>query len=95
MVYLRGGTVVHQPSFLEEVLALPVRIYHMIVFFIMTLIDPKAAKKGPGGSGAAKGGFGAARRAGGSSGRMGGMGTVKGAPAGGFSRRQHPAFDFN
>ena len=52
MVYLRAGTVVQQPTFLEEVLALPIRIYHMLVFFLMTLIDPKAAKQGPGGSGA-------------------------------------------
>jgi len=80
---------------MPQVLALPVRIYHMFVFFLMTLIDPKAAKKGPGGTGAAKGSFGARLGSGGggsSSGRsgggggggggkkpMGGMGSVNGA----------------
>jgi len=81
MVYLRAGTVVHQPTFVEEVLALPVRIYHMFVYFLMTLIDPKAAKKGPGGSGAAKGGFGA-NRLGGGGGSSGGS-SGGGGPSGG------------
>ena len=39
MVYLRGGAVVHQLSFVEEILSLPVRIYQFIVFFFKTLID--------------------------------------------------------
>ena len=43
MVYLRGGTVVHQPSFLEEVLSIPVRIIQFIMFFFNTLIDVSAA----------------------------------------------------
>ena len=83
MVYLRAGTVVQQPTFLEEVLALPIRIYHMLVFFLMTLIDPKAAKQGPGGSGAARsgprGGSSGAGQGPGGSKRLGGMDTVKGA----------------
>jgi len=83
MVYLRAGTVVHAPSFFEEVLALPIRLYHMLVFFLMTLIDPKAAKQGPGGSGAARsgprGGSSGAGLGPGGSKRLGGMDTVKGA----------------
>jgi ACR3 family arsenite efflux pump ArsB len=42
MVYLRGGTVVEQPSFVDSVLALPIRLYHFFMFFIMTLIDVTA-----------------------------------------------------
>ena len=45
MVYLRSGTVVQQPTFFEEVLALPIRLYHFIVFFFMTLIDVRAAPR--------------------------------------------------
>lgn len=39
MVYLRGGTVMQQPSFIDECLSLPMRLYNLIVFFVMTLID--------------------------------------------------------
>ena len=39
MVMIRGGSVVQQPSFTDELLSLPVRIYNFIVFFFMTLID--------------------------------------------------------
>merc|ERR1719183_597632 len=46
MVYLRSGTVVQQPSFLDEFLSIPSKIYNFIMFFVMTLIDPAAAKKG-------------------------------------------------
>ena len=34
-----------QPTFFEEVLALPIRLYHFIVFFFTTLIDVRAAPR--------------------------------------------------
>ena len=39
MALIRGGQVVHQQSFLEELVSLPYRIYAFICFFVMTLID--------------------------------------------------------
>lgn len=82
-MYLRAGAVVHQPTLIEEVVALPMRIYHFIVFFIMTLINPKAAKQGPGGKGAARGGFGANRLGSGGSSGGGGPSGGGGGPSGG------------
>ena len=42
MVYLRGGTVVQEPSAIDRVLSFPYRIYEFIMFFIMTLIDVRS-----------------------------------------------------
>ncbi|KAL1503390.1 hypothetical protein AB1Y20_011448 [Prymnesium parvum] len=39
MVYLRAGSVVQQPSYLDELLSLPMRIYQFLLFFFTTLID--------------------------------------------------------
>ena len=38
MVYLRGGAVVQEPGVIQNVLSWPVRLYHFILFFFMTLI---------------------------------------------------------
>mmetsp|Transcript_40934 Transcript_40934/g.101763 ORF Transcript_40934/g.101763 Transcript_40934/m.101763 type:complete len:100 (+) Transcript_40934:66-365(+) len=46
MVYLRAGSVVQQPSYLDELLSLPMRIYQFLLFFFTTLIDPHALTKG-------------------------------------------------
>ena len=43
MVYLRGGTVMQEPTYVDRVLSFPYKIYEFILFFIMTLIDVRTA----------------------------------------------------
>jgi len=45
MVYVRGGAVVQEPGVIQNVLSWPMQLYHFILFFFMTLIDPAAEKK--------------------------------------------------
>ena len=45
MVYLRGGTVQYQQTTVDKILSLPLRLYEFFMFFVMTLIDPTAARK--------------------------------------------------
>lgn len=37
------GTVVQQESYIDTFLSLPVRLYQMLMFFVMTLIDVRKA----------------------------------------------------
>lgn len=47
MVYLRGGAVVQEPGVIQNVLSWPVRLYHFILFFFMTLIVSHATSPTP------------------------------------------------
>mmetsp|Transcript_21058 Transcript_21058/g.53554 ORF Transcript_21058/g.53554 Transcript_21058/m.53554 type:complete len:113 (+) Transcript_21058:177-515(+) len=86
--YIRGGSINSRTSFLDDLLALPFRVYAFLVMFVQTLINPEALKKG---SSAGRGrgpasGFGSINSGGGGGGgKPGGGGGGGGRPGGGGS----------
>ena len=92
--YIRGGSINSRASFLDDLLALPFRLYAFLVMFAQTLINPEALKKGKsaapgrgpasgfgstnGGGGGGGGMPGGGGGGGGGGGNIRGMGTLKG-----------------